>query len=208
VLLALFGGAAGWVLVEIAFAYHGWPALGRYMFEPAAVAAVLGGIAVGLLMTELPRLWRGIPGWFGIALAAALVAASVPGAVARARTEHRDLRHERARTHQIALLSTTTNLLGGAQHVQNCGQPVTDVTYMSALAWLYHRNVGHVGGFQQYVEAAELRNPNLPKVLITPAADGGWTFRPWHTHPWQVARCRNVNASYVITSNGGALIRH
>jgi hypothetical protein len=123
VLLTLFAGAAGWVLVEIAFAYHGWPALGRYMFEPAAVAAVLGGVAIGLLLTELPRLRRGIPGWVGIPLVVVLVGASVPGALARVRTEHRDLRHERARTHEIRLLATTTNLLGGAQHVQNCGQP-------------------------------------------------------------------------------------
>jgi hypothetical protein len=208
VLLTLFAGAAGWVLVEIAFAYHGWPALGRYMFEPAAVAAVLGGVAIGLLLTELPRLRRGIPGWVGIPLVVVLVGASVPGALARVRTEHRDLRHERARTHEIRLLATTTNLLGGAQHVQNCGQPVTDVTYMSALAWLYHRNVGAVGGFQQYVEGAELRNPNLPKVLVTPLAAGGWSFRPWHTNPSQVASCRNVNATYALTPSGGVLSRH
>src|SRR5205085_5823767 len=35
--LALAAGAVVWVIVEIAFAYHGWPALPRYMFESAAV---------------------------------------------------------------------------------------------------------------------------------------------------------------------------
>jgi len=206
-ILALAAGCAGWVAVEIAFAYHGWPALGRYMFEPAAVAAVLAGIGVGWLLTGLPGLRRGLPQWVGVPVVAVLVGALVPGAVARIRTERRDLRHERARTHQIALLSTTTSLLGGARHVQNCGQPVTDVAYMSAVAWLYHRNVGSVGGLQQHVEAAELRNPRLPKVLITPLAAGGWDFRPLHTHPWQVVRCRNVRAAYVMTPRGGVLIR-
>ncbi len=208
-ILTLAAGCAGWVAVEIAFAYHGWPALGRYMFEPAGVAAVLAGVGVGWLLTELPGLRRGTPRWIGVPVVAVLVAALVPAAVARIRTERRDLRHERARTHQITLLSTTTGLLGGARHVQNCGQPVTDVSYMSALAWLYHRNVGSVGGLQQHVEGAELRNPRLPKVLVTPLAQGGWVFRPLHTHPWQVARCRNVNAALVVTPHhpGGLLIR-
>ncbi len=208
--LTLAAGAAGWVIVEIAFAYHGWPALGRYMFEPAAVGGVLAGLAVGLVLTELPRLRQGVPRWAGIPVVAVLVGALVPGAVARMRTEHHDLAHERARTHQIALLQSTTGRLGGAQHVQNCGQPVTDVAYVSALAWIYHRNVGSVGGLQQHVEAAELRNPALAKVLITPLAQGGWAFRPWHTRPYQLARCHRLYAAYVISPAhpGGILIHH
>ena len=61
VVLALAAGAVGWVIVEIAFAYHGWPALPRYMFEAAAVAAVLAGVAVGWLLLEVPRIGRGVP---------------------------------------------------------------------------------------------------------------------------------------------------
>jgi hypothetical protein len=207
-ILTLAAGAVGWVIVEIAFAYHGWPALGRYMFEPAAIGAVLAGVAVGLVLSELPRLRRGLPRWAGVPLVAVLVGALVPGALARIRTERQDLRHERARTHQITLLQTTTRLLGGARHVQNCGQPVTDVAYASALAWIYHRNVGSVGGLQQHVEGAELRDPALPKVLITPVSQGGWAFQPWHTRPYQVARCQGLRAEYVITPRhpGGVLI--
>jgi hypothetical protein len=209
VILTLAAGAVGWVIVEIAFAYHGWPALGRYMFEPAAVGAVLAGVGVGFVLAWLPQLRRGIPRWAGIPVVAVLVGALVPGAIARIRDEHRDLRHERARTHQIALLQTTTNTLGGARHVANCGQPVTDVTYVSALAWLYHRNVGSVGGLQQGVEKAELRNPNLPKVLFRPVSHGGWSVLPLHTRPSQVARCHGLHAAYVTTGRhpGGVLIR-
>ncbi len=207
--LFLAAGAVGWVVVEIAFAYHGWPALGRYMFEPGAIGAVLAGTGVGLLLTELPGLRRGVPRWAGIPVVVVLIGVLVPGALARMRTERRDLRHERSRTHQVNLLQTTTSVLGGARHIQNCGQPVTDVSYVSALAWLYHRNVGSVGGLQQHVEGAELRNPALPKVLVKPLSHGGWSFRPWHTRARQVARCRGVNAAYVVTPHhpGGILIR-
>src|SRR5437764_7288297 len=95
VTLAIAGGVVLWVLVEIAFALHGWPALPRYMFEAAAIAGVLGGVAVGWALMELPALWRGVPRWVGVPVVALLVASLVPGALARMRTERRDLRHER-----------------------------------------------------------------------------------------------------------------
>ncbi len=165
---------------------------------------------MGLVLTELPRLRAGLPRWIGVPVVAVLVGALVPAAVARLRVERKDLHHEHARTHQIALLQTTTSLLGGARHISNCGQPVTDVGYVSALAWLYHRNVGSVGGLQQGVEKAELRNPNLPKVLVRPVGSGGWSVLPLHTRSNQVARCHNLHAAYVTTSRhpGGVLIRH
>jgi hypothetical protein len=202
--------AVGWVIVEIAFAYHGWPALGRYMFEPAAIGAVLAGVGVGWVLAWLPSLRPGLPRWAGIPVVVVLVGFLVPGAVARIRDEHRDIQHERARTHQIALLQTTTSVLGGAHHVQDCGQPVTDVGYVSALAWLYHRNVGTVGGLQQGVEKVQLRDPSLPKVLLRPVSHGGWSVLPWHTRPSQVAACHGLHAAYVVTPGnpGGVLIRH
>jgi hypothetical protein len=202
--LALAVGAVGWVIVEIAFAYHGWPALPRYMFEAAAIAAVLAGVAVSWVLSDLPRMRAGVPAWAGFVLVAILAVTLIPGAIARMRTERRDLRHERGRTHQIALLQGATNRLGGSRHVLNCGQPVTDVGYVSALAWLYHTNVGSVGGLQQHVEAAELRNPLRPKVLFKPLTQGGWGIQPWHTRPHQVARCAGLHAVY---TSSGALMR-
>ena len=89
-------------------------------------------------------------------------------------------------------------------------QPVTDVGYVSVMAWLYHTDVGFVGGLQQHVEAADLRNPNLPKVLFKPLTSGGWSVLPWHTRQYQVARCHGLHATYVFTPQhpGGVLIRH
>ncbi len=208
VILGMAIGAVVWVIVEIAFAYHGWPALQRYMFEPAAVCAVLAGVGVGWALTELPRIRTGLPQWIGIPAVAVLVVALIPGAVHRARVERKDLKHERGRAHEIALLQTTANHLGGTRHIQNCGQPVTDVGYVSALAYLFHRNVGHVGGLQQGVQAAELRNPRIPKVLFYPLTHGGWKVVTHHTRASQVARCRGLNATFVITRRfpGGVLL--
>ena len=62
VTLVLAGGVVGWVIVEIAFALHGWPGLARYMFEAAGVTIVLAGICVGRLLADPPRL-PGVPNW-------------------------------------------------------------------------------------------------------------------------------------------------
>ncbi len=204
IVLALGVGVVAWLIVEIAFAYHGWPALPRYMFEAAGVVAVLAGVAVGWLLRDVPQIVRGAPAWAGAVLAAVLVIAMIPGAVSRARAERLDMRHERGRTHEISLLQSATLALGGTRHVLNCGQPVTDVGYVSSLAWFYHLDVGSVGGLQQHVEGAELRNPAIPKVLFNPLPQGGWAVQPWHTRAHQVARCAGLHATY---TNSGALIR-
>jgi hypothetical protein len=205
VVVALAVGAAGWVVVEIAFAYHGWPALPRYMFEAAAVAGVLAGVAVGWLLLEAARIGHGVPRWAGAVVVGLLVVSVLPGARDRLRTEHADLVHEHARTHEITLLASTTNALGGSRHIRGCGQPVTDVGYVSTLAWLYQVDVGSVGGLQQHVEAAELANPAVPKVLIKPLNGGGWNVEPWHTRASQVARCAGLHVTY--TSSGELIHR-
>jgi hypothetical protein len=202
--LFLAAAAVVWVVVEIAFALHGWPALPRYVMAPAGVAAALAGVAVGWVLLETPRLRAGLPRWAGVPLVVILAATLVPGAIARLRTERRDLRHERGRTHEIALLQTTISAVGGYQHIRNCGEPVTNVAYVSALAWFVKLDVGFVGHRPDF----ELHR-KYPIVLFTPLVHGGWKVLPWHTRHSQIPRCRGLNAAYVITRRhpSGVLIR-
>jgi hypothetical protein len=203
-ILSLAAGVVIWLVVEIAFALHGWPALPRYVMEPAAVATVLAGVGVAWLLIGAPALWRGVPRWAGIPVVVVLVGSLVPGALARVRTERSDLHHERARTHEIALLQTTINVLGGYRHIRNCGEPVTNVEYVSTLAWFTKLDVGFVGHLPKH----ELHQ-KYPIVLFTPLPDGGWTVLPWHTHPRQVRRCEGLKATYEMTRHhpGGVLVR-
>jgi hypothetical protein len=202
--LFLAAGCVVWVIVEIAFALHGWPALPRYVMPAAAVAAVLAGTAVGWVLIEGPRVWRGLPPWAGVPVVAVLVVTLVPGALSRVRTERRDLTHERGRTHELALLQTTINVLGGYQHIRNCGRPTTYVEYVSSLAWFVHLNVGVLGHLPQ-----QEKRQKYPIVLFTPITKGGWTVLPWHTLRYQVPRCRGLRASYLISSRhpAGRLVR-
>jgi len=63
VTLALAAGVCAWVIVEIAFSLHGWPGLGRYMFEPAAVLIALAGVGSATCWCKRrgSRGWRGGP---------------------------------------------------------------------------------------------------------------------------------------------------
>jgi len=200
--LVLAGGIVAWVVIEIAFALHGFPALPRYMFEPAAVAGVLAGIGVGWALTG-PRSpgWR-LPRWSGIAVVVLLVATLVPCAVARLRAERTDLRVQRGRTNEIGLLQTTIGKLGGYGHIRACGEPVTVVEFASALAWDTRLDVGSVG----YLPPVEMRRRH-PIVLLLPVSPGGWSVRPWHTSPSQLGRCAGLRASYVLSKQNpsGAL---
>jgi hypothetical protein len=191
-ILVLAACSAGWVLVEVAFALHGWPGLSRYMFQPAAVAGVLVGIGVGWALIDLPKLSRNLPRWAGVPVALVLIGVLVPGAIARMRDEHRDIRSERNRTHQIATLQNTINRLGGYQHIRNCGEPVTYVGFVSTLAWFEKLNVGWVGhrpGIERY-------HRKYPIVLFTPLPRGGWNVLPLRLEPSKVHRCSGLKGTY------------
>jgi hypothetical protein len=204
--LALWLAAAAvlWVVVEIAFALHGWPGLPRYMFEAAAIAVILASAAVGWLLLEAPRLRPSLPRWAGVPVVAVVVGTLVPGALGRAHAERTDLKHERGRTHQLALLNATIGALGGDRHIRDCGEPTTVVGYASALAYYTHLDVGYVG----YLPRLEKKQA-YPIVIFTPVARGGWKVEPWHTRPDRVASCRDLRAAYVISRShpGGHLVR-
>ena len=65
-------------------------------------------------------------------------------------------------TKVINMLETAINRVGGYKHVVYCGEPVTNVEYVSILAWDTKLNVGSVG----YLPKREIRH-GYPIVLGT-----------------------------------------
>ena len=177
--LALVAGIVVWVVIEVAFALHGWPGLARYMFEAGGVLVVLAGVGVGRLLLDAPR-WPGMPGWVGPVLVGVLVLSLVPAAASHARVEHKDLREQRARTAEINDLSAVVRSLGGAARLAKCGEPLTRLEYQTMLAYTLHMNVNQVGF--KYSQAIAHGNPI---VLFTPFPVGvGWQVQAVHqTNP-------------------------
>jgi hypothetical protein len=201
--LMLAGGALGWIVVEMAFALHGWPAVPRYMFEPAGLTIVLAAVAVGWVLTEASRLRHPLLRWAGVPFVLLLVGSLVPGALARARHERTDLRHERERTIEISRLQTTIDRVGGYKHVLYCGRPVTNVGYVSILAWFTNMNTGKVGHRPKFEQ-----HQKYPIVMFTPDPNG-WSLRPYHTEASKRAACAGLNVSYVFSPAhpGGVAVR-
>lgn len=199
--LALAGAIVIWLIVEVAFALHGWPAVPRYLFEPAAAAVLLGGIGFGWLLREIPKR-SSLPVWVGVIVAAALTLAIVPGARSRYDNEHKDLLAQKVRTKDIGELAGIINRVGGRQAVLNCGRPVANVEYVSILGWLTHQNDGKVGHRPQF-ELAQ----NYPIVLFTQLPHG-WATYPWHTATSKLAACQRMKAIYGVTPAhpGGILL--
>ena len=200
-ILALTAGIVIWLIVEVAFALHGWPAVPRYVFEPAVVAILLGAIGFGWLLREIP-IRLALPRWAGIPVAVILSLALVPGALSRIRHEHKDLFHEHARTTQINHLAGFISRLGGKQAVLACGRPVVNVEYVSIMGWLTGLNDGKVGHRPNF----ELHQ-RYPIVFFTPLPNG-WAAYPWHTRTSQAAGCRHMKALYIFTRGhpGGELV--
>ncbi len=184
--LALAGGVIAWVVLEIAFALHGWPGLGRYMFEAAGVMVVIAAVFVGRLLSGPLEPADGrsasVPRWLGAALVVAIFASLLPSALSRARSEHQDLRVQRARTTEINLLRSTVDQFGGAARFAPCGEPLTRLEYQSILAWTLRLNVSSVGF--RYGPAIASRRP---VVLFTPQPRRGWRVQALSQRR---ARCR------------------
>ena len=185
--LVLAAGVVVWVIVEIAFALHGWPGLGRYMFEAAGVMIVLAGACVGRLLAGVRVQRFSLPLWAGAGLVGLLVIALIPPAISAAHNEHKDIVHQRKRTAEINRLATVVSALGGAARVRACGEPLTRLEYQTALAYTLGENVKSIGF--KYGQAIAHGNPI---ILFTPYSTGiGWQVRPMH----QVsASCRSLPA--------------
>ncbi|HEX4008930.1 MAG TPA: hypothetical protein VHX62_02910 [Solirubrobacteraceae bacterium] len=180
VTLAIAAAGALWVIVEIAFAYHGWSAVNRYLIEPAAVMVVIAGGAVGRLLTlDGPRLVR----WAGPVAVVVLAVALVPTARSRARDTRAAIETAQVHGRQIDRLTTVIKRIGGPDKVKSCGQPTSLLGYQSTVAWAVGLNVGDVG----YRPGVAIGGGE-PIVLFKPH-EYGWQVRVYNTSAPQAARC-------------------
>jgi hypothetical protein len=205
-ILVLATGAVLWVLIEIAFAVHGFPAVPRYMFEAGAVVGILAAIFIGRIVHELPALmaqWtRRLDGdrlgariatqvgTLGTVLVLLLIAGSMLGAAHRQyRLERTDLRAQRARTVLIGRLSGVVRTLG-ASNMFACGQPNIPIGYQSVFAWYAGVKTGVL-----YVSRSYIAKHPHPLVNIYPTG-AGWKVFPSMVDPAHAAACRNMVLTY------------
>jgi hypothetical protein len=208
-ILVVAGGALLWVLIEMAFALHGFPAVPRYMFEAGAVVGILAAVFIGRIVHELPGLLSsladriaggvgGVParlatavGTWGTVLAVVIVSGSMLGAAHRQeRLERVDLRHERARTVLIGRLSGVVKTLG-ASNMFACGQPNIPIEYQSMFAWYAGVKTGVL-----YVSPGYLKAHPHPLVNIYPTAGAGWKVFPSHVDAAHQAACSKMVLVY------------
>jgi hypothetical protein len=187
VILGLAVGVVALVVLEIAFALHGWPALPRYMFEAGAVMVVVAAVAVGRLLADPPRL-SSAAGIAGAALVVVIAATLIPAAISRERIEHKDLRAQRQRTDEINRLASVVSRLGGAAALRRCGEPLTRLEYQTILAWQLRVNVATVGF--KYGPAIHRGDPIM---LFTPT-HRGWKVQAIHQ---RLPACRHLPLSRV-----------
>jgi hypothetical protein len=203
--LLLAGGVLLWVVVEMAFALHGWPAVPRYLFEAAGGVCVLAGVFAGRVILDAPavlraardrlpeagRRWSWLSSPTAAGLAAALVlavfaVAAVPSIHQRYLAERKDLRGQRSRTHEILLLAQVVRHLGAAK-IRACGHPDIGIGYQSILAW----DMGTNTGWLYFSRKHERESPH-PIVNLYPHSYG-WRVIPANPAPARAAACRGLS---------------
>ena len=190
VVAALAACVVVWLAVEVAFALHGWPALGRYMFEASALVIVLGAGFTGRLLVAAAATATAARagaaaragtathpggGLRGAAAAAAIAiaAATTVLAVSQGRAARADLLAQRARTTSIDRLTALVTRLGGPARVRACGESISrGLSTQTVLADTVGRNVSAVG-----YRFPQPGHPTDPVVVFTPLPGGGWRAR-------------------------------
>jgi hypothetical protein len=198
-LLGVTATALLWVIVEIAFALHGWSAASRYLIEPAAVCIVVAAALVGQLLGGAPwsdRLTvpRWVPPalhWGGPVLVVVLAVSLIPAVRLRVHDWRYDLPLAHANGRQGRRLVAVVDRLGGGAVIRSCGRTATIPGAQSTVAWAVGLNVGvvlnHVG---------RAIDQGRPIVALTPH-DHGWHVRVYNQPPRQKARCARLKTNTV-----------
>ncbi len=179
--LLVVGAAATWVLIEVAFAYHGWSAVSRYMIEPAAVMVAVAGGGIGWLLadTRTSKVLR----WLGPVVAVGLIVALAPDARSRVRTVRSLIEDSRHSAKQIDRLHKVIDDDGGPDAIKACGQPVSFIGFQSTVAWFFNLNVGNVG----FRPGKSIGRGD--QIVLFKPHDNGWQVRLYNLSPTVKAKC-------------------
>ena len=184
--LLVVAAAALWLLIEIAFAYHGWSAVSRYMIEPAAVMVTVAGAGIGWLLADT-RTSRALR-WLGPVAVLGLIVALAPDASSRVHTVRHLLDDSRHSAKQIDRLHKVIDKDGGADAIKSCGQPVSLVGFQSTVAWYTNLNVGNVG----FRPGKSIGRGD--QIVLFKPHDNGWQVRLYNVPASVKARCEQLKA--------------
>jgi hypothetical protein len=198
-LLGVAAAALLWVIIEIAFALHGWSAASRYLIEPAAACIVVAAALVGQLLggapwvsqLRAPRWVAPALRWGGPVLVVVLLVSLIGSARLRVHDWRYDLPLAHASGRQNRRLIAVVDRLGGGAVIRSCGQPSTIPGTQSTLAWAVGLNVGNVSN---HIGRAIIKG--LPIVAFTPH-DHGWHVRVYNQPASQAARCARLKTNTV-----------
>jgi hypothetical protein len=187
-ILWMFAASLLWVIVEIAFALHGFSAVYRYLMESAAVMIVIAGYGVSQLLAGLPGLLTRRPSRRVLIAAGAVVVvglgvAQAPFLHVRGFDWKVGSDHARAEGVVNRNLSRAVALAGGPKTILACGPVAALNSHQSQLAWAMNLNVAPV-----LFKPALLKRVHRRMVLFT--QDGnGWQVRAYNMPASIAARC-------------------
>ena len=186
--LGVLGVGLFWLAIEIAFAYHGFSAVPRYLYPAAAVMIVIAGIGVAWLLRGLPGVARGRTGARVAAVAGPLVVVGLLVAIA-------PFAHRRAYRWKVGVahaysegvvnrrLSAAVNLAGGPRAILACGPVAALNQHQSQLAWAMNINVAQV-----FYNPKLLISIHMRMVLFTQHGSG-WKVQPYNVPADIASRC-------------------
>jgi hypothetical protein len=158
VALALLAGGAVWVGEVALMTNDGFSGNNRYLIMPAAIACVLGGVALGWIVRALPAAVTRRP--FVVPLIAVIAAAGFAAPSVHRVDNVRNSVYYQARLKDG--LSGVVERAGGRDRLLACGTPYTGAFQVPAVAWQLHVHTTVV----QSASAEGDRPPKVPAVVF------------------------------------------
>jgi hypothetical protein len=182
--LLIVAAALLWLVIEVAFAYHGWSAVSRYMIEPAAVMIAVAGGGIGWLLSggRTSTVLR----WAGPVVALGLIVWLAPDARSRVRNMRGLIEDSRHSAKMIDRLRTVIAQEGGPDVIKACGQPVSLLGFQSTVAYYTKLNVGNVG----FRPGKSIGRGN--QIVLFKPHDNGWQVRLYNLPASLKARCSQL----------------